>query len=123
MLALKTILASADEVNTLIFDEIDAGVGGKAGQAIGEKLWQLSQNHQVLCVTHLASIAAMADTHFVVNKYEKDGRTYAQVTEVSGEHRAREIARMLSGSERGVSLEHGRELLAAAQQYKQRYKG
>ena len=123
MLALKSCMEGVASVPTLIFDEIDAGVGGKAGQAIGEKLWQLSQNHQVLCVTHLASIAAMADTHFVVNKYEKDGRTYAQVTEVSGEHRAREIARMLSGSERGVSLEHGRELLAAAQQYKQRYKG
>lgn len=120
MLAIKSCMEGVASVPTLIFDEIDAGVGGKAGQAIGEKLWQLSQNHQVLCVTHLASIAAMADTHLVVNKHEKRGRTYAEVTEVTDEHRAREIARMLSGTEIGVSLDHGRELLAAAKQYKQR---
>jgi DNA repair protein RecN (Recombination protein N) len=120
MLAIKSCMEGVASVPTLIFDEIDAGVGGKAGQAIGEKLWQLSRNHQVLCVTHLASIAAMADTHFVVNKYEKAGRTYAEVTEVRDEHRAREIARMLSGTEVGVSLDHGRELLAAAEQYRRR---
>ncbi|HHT84196.1 MAG TPA: DNA repair protein RecN [Firmicutes bacterium] len=120
MLAIKTCMEGVSSVPTLIFDEIDAGVGGKAGQAIGEKLWQLSRNHQVLCVTHLASIAAMADTHFVVNKYEKAGRTYAEVAEVREDHRARELARMLSGTEVGVSLDHGRELLAAAKQYKQR---
>ena len=81
MLAIKSCMEGVASVPTLIFDEIDAGVGGKAGQAIGENCGT-SRNHQVLCVTHLASIAAMADTHFVVNKYEKAGRTYAEVTEV-----------------------------------------
>jgi len=122
MLAIKSCMEGAMSVPTLIFDEIDAGVGGKAGQAVGEKLWQLSQHHQVLCVTHLASIAAMADTHFVVTKYEKGGRTYAEVAEVGDEHRAKEIARMLSGTEIGVSLDHGRELIAEAKLHKESFK-
>jgi DNA repair protein RecN (Recombination protein N) len=119
MLAIKSCAEEVDPVPTLIFDEIDAGVGGKAGQAIGEKLWQLGRNHQVLCVTHLASIAATADFHFVVEKNEGGGRTYGRVVELKdSESRAREIARMLSGTEVGVSLAHGRELIAAADAYK-----
>ncbi len=119
MLAIKSCAEEVEPVPTLIFDEIDAGVGGKAGQAIGEKLWQLGRNHQVLCVTHLASIAAMADSHFVVEKSEAGGRTYGRVVELKdGESRAREIARMLSGTEVGVSLAHGRELIVAADAYK-----
>lgn len=121
MLAIKTCIEEVDSVPTLIFDEIDAGVGGKAGQAIGEKLWRLSRSHQVLCVTHLASIAAMADTHFAVTKHEKGGRTYAQVSRVGDEDRAREIARMLSGTDFGVSLDHGRELISAAKEYKESF--
>lgn len=121
MLAIKSCLEEADPVPTLIFDEIDAGVGGKAGQAIGEKLWQLGRTHQVLCVTHLASIAAMADTHFAVSKAEKGGRTYGQVTVLTGEDKAREIARMLSGTDLGVSLDHGRELIAAAKAFKESF--
>lgn len=119
MLAIKSCAEEVEPVPTLIFDEIDAGVGGKAGQAIGEKLWQLGRDHQVLCVTHLASIAAMADSHFVVEKSEAGGRTYGRVVELKdGESRAREIARMLSGTEVGVSLAHGRELIVAADAYK-----
>jgi DNA repair protein RecN (Recombination protein N) len=121
MLAIKSCLEEADPVPTLIFDEIDAGVGGKAGQAIGEKLWQLGRTHQVLCVTHLASIAAMADTHFAVSKAEKGGRTYGQVAVLTGEDKAREIARMLSGTDLGVSLVHGRELIAAAKAFKESF--
>ena len=121
MLAIKSCLEEADPVPTLIFDEIDAGVGGKAGQAIGEKLWQLGRTHQVLCVTHLASIAAMADTHFAVSKSEKGGRTYGQVTALTGEDKAREIARMLSGTDLGVSLDHGRELIVAAKAFKESF--
>ncbi len=120
MLAVKSCMKEIAVIPTLIFDEIDSGVGGKAGQTIGEKLWQISQKHQVLCVTHLASIAAMADTHFVVTKHERDGKTYAEVAEVSADHRAREIARMLSGTEKGVSLDHGRELIVAARNKKTR---
>ena len=123
MLAIKSCVEEKVPVPTLIFDEIDAGVGGKAGQAIGEKLWQLSENRQVLCVTHLASIAAMADTHFVVTKYEKGGRTYACVSKVDDGPRAKEIARMLSGTQVGVSLDHGKELIALASSYKQSSKG
>lgn len=121
MLAIKTCMEEVDSVPTLIFDEIDAGVGGKAGQAIGEKLWKLSRGRQVLCVTHLASIAAMADTHFAVTKHEKGGRTYAQVTQVNNEDRVKEIARMLSGTDFGVSLDHGRQLILAAKAYKESF--
>ncbi|HHW17934.1 MAG TPA: DNA repair protein RecN [Firmicutes bacterium] len=122
MLAIKSYLEESDPVPVLIFDEIDAGVGGKAGQAIAEKLWDLSRTHQVLCVTHLASIAAMADNHYVVSKFEKDGRTFAKVELVEGERRVREISRMLSGTDMEISLEHGRELLLSAQKYKEAQK-
>ncbi len=121
MLAIKSCMEESDPVPTLIFDEIDAGVGGKAGQAIGEKLWKLGRTHQVLCVTHLASIAAMADTHFAVFKEEKRRRTYGQVAVLTGEDKAREIARMLSGTDLGVSLEHGRELIATAKAFKESF--
>ncbi len=114
MLAMKSFMEQCDPVPTLIFDEIDAGVGGKAGQALAERLKTLGRFHQVLCVTHLAVVAAVADNHYVVSKEEIDGRTYASVRKVTGEDRVLEIARMLSGTEYGVSLEHARELLEAA---------
>lgn len=122
MLAIKSYMEEVDPVPTLIFDEIDAGVGGKAGQAIAEKLWHLGRRHQVLCVTHLASIAAMADHHFVVSKTEKNGRTFAQVRNVKGDLRIKEIARMLSGSDLHISLEHAKELVLSADNYKQRFR-
>jgi DNA repair protein RecN (Recombination protein N) len=111
MLAIKSFLESTDPVPTLIFDEIDAGIGGKAGQAVAESLWKLGRSHQVLCVTHLASIAAAADSHYLVSKVEEGGRTHATVRLLSGEERVHEVARMLSGTEDPVSLEHARELL------------
>jgi len=111
MLAIKTVLEKTDPVPTLIFDEIDAGIGGKAGQAVAENLRRLGRTHQVLCVTHLASIAAAADNHYLVSKVQEEGRTYATVRLLSGEERIPEIARMLSGAEDQVSLEHARELL------------
>lgn len=116
MLAIKSFMESADPVPTLIFDEIDAGIGGKAGQAVADKLWSLGQTHQVLCVTHLASIAAAADSHFLVSKAEKDGRTTASVRLLSEEERVREVARMLSGADAGISLEHARELLRSTRE-------
>ena len=111
MLAIKCVLEKTDPVPTLIFDEIDAGIGGKAGQAVAENLRKLGHTHQVLCVTHLASIAAAADNHYLVSKVQEEGRTYAQVRLLSLEERVREIARMLSGTEDPVSLEHARRLL------------
>src|SRR5437763_14951105 len=98
MLALKTILASADATPTLIFDEIDAGISGRSGQIVGEKLWQLTGNHQVICVTHLPQIAAFADTHYNVNKQIYDERTITRVIELRPEQRVREIAYILGGN-------------------------
>lgn len=118
MLAIKSHLEENDPVPTLIFDEIDAGIGGDAGQAVAEKLWKLGRRHQVLCVTHLASIAALADHHYVVQKSEHDGRTVADVRLLSQEGRVSEIARMLSGSGLSISSDHARALLRRAQEKK-----
>lgn len=118
MLAVKAHLGERDPVPTLIFDEIDAGIGGKAGQAVAVKLLGVSKRHQVLCVTHLASIAAMADNHYLVSKTEKDGRTFASVKLLSGEERVAEIARMLSGTDLTISHQHAKELLRAALRFK-----
>ncbi len=99
-LALKTAAQNAgkpDEVSTLVFDEVDAGVGGAAAAAVGKRLKTLSRNNQVICVTHLAQIAGFADHHFSVAKREKKGRVTTEVEELTGDHRAREIGRMLSG--------------------------
>ncbi len=111
MLALKTILAHADATPTLIFDEIDAGISGKSGQIVGEKLWQLTNNHQVICVTHLPQIAAFADTHYNVNKQIFDNRTITVVNELRPEQRIREIAHIMGGSVSEFSLKSAEEML------------
>lgn len=101
-LALKTAAGNAgkpDEVSTLVFDEVDAGVGGAAAAAVGKRLKTLSRNNQVICVTHLAQIAGFADHHFSVAKREKKGRVTTEVEELTGDDRAREIGRMLSGEQ------------------------
>lgn len=97
MLALKTILGAADSIPTLVFDEVDVGIGGRSGQVVGEKLAALGDHHQVLCVTHLPQVAARARRHFVVQKGVTDGRTATTVAEVDGEARLRELAAMLGG--------------------------
>jgi DNA repair protein RecN (Recombination protein N) len=99
MLALKSILAAADHVPTLIFDEVDVGVGGRSGQVVGEKLWQLTNNgqHQVLCITHLPQIAAFGDAHYNIVKQVHDERTTTTVRQLSDEERVEEIAAMLGG--------------------------
>jgi len=112
MLALKTVLGPAGGASTLVFDEIDAGIGGSTATAVGERLANLSRGHQVLVVTHLAQVAAFADTHYVVRKVEDDSRTATVVVPVEGEQRVRELARMLAGDETEVALSHARELLA-----------
>jgi len=99
-LALKTAIGAADHhvgIPTLVFDEVDAGVGGAAAAAVGKRLKALSRTNQVICVTHLAQIAGFADHHYAVSKHEKKGRIATQVEELRHEERAREIGRMLSG--------------------------
>ncbi len=119
MLALKTILASADATPTLIFDEIDAGISGRSGQIVGEKLWQLTRNHQVICVTHLPQIAAFADTHYNVNKQIFDNRTMTIVNELRPEQRVRELAHIMGGNVTEFSLKSAEEMLARSNLWKE----
>jgi DNA repair protein RecN (Recombination protein N) len=121
MLALKTILAAADATPTLIFDEIDAGISGRSGQIVGEKLWQLTLNHQVLCVTHLPQIAAFADTHYNVNKQIFDERTVTLVNELRPEQRVREIAHIMGGSVTDFSMKSAEEILARSYLQKENF--
>jgi DNA repair protein RecN (Recombination protein N) len=97
MLALKNVLSENEDIDTLVFDEVDAGVSGIAAQRVAEKLATLSAHRQVLCVTHLPQIAAMADTHFEIKKETKSGRTYTSVTLLDEEGRRRELARLIGG--------------------------
>ncbi len=115
MLALKTILAKIDRTPTLIFDEIDAGIGGIVGQKVAERLRAVAQHHQVFVITHLPQIAALADHHLLVEKETRRRKTATQVFELSGDERVRDLARMLGGDpEREASLEHARALLDPA---------
>ena len=98
MLAMKNVLAEQDQVSTLIFDEVDTGVSGRAAQKVAQKLRSVARNKQVLCVTHLPQIAAMGDTHMLIAKSEHDGRTYTTVTPLDHEGRTREIARIIGGA-------------------------
>lgn len=98
MLALKNVLAEQESIGTLVFDEVDTGVSGRAAQKVAEKLAQVSCRKQVLCVTHLPQLAAMADTHFSVEKGERDGRTYTEVVRLDREHRKAELARITGGT-------------------------
>lgn len=112
MLSLKTVLGPAGGASTLVFDEVDAGIGGGTATAVGQRLADLADDHQVLVVTHLAQVAAFADTHYVVRKISDGGATATVVVPVEGEQRVRELARMLSGEETEVAMSHARELLA-----------
>ena len=115
MLALKTILSSADATPTLIFDEIDAGISGRSGQIVGEKLWQLTRNHQVICVTHLPHIAAFADTHYAVEKSSAGEISTSALRKLTKTEHEEEIARLISGSKvTDRSLEAARSLLQEA---------
>jgi DNA repair protein RecN (Recombination protein N) len=115
MLALKTVLATASPVPTLVFDEIDAGLGGRTAHAVGDKLAQLSQHFQVACVTHLPQIASRAQHHLLIEKGIEGERTRVRVTALTGEERVQEIARMLAGEPTETALQHARELLERAQ--------
>jgi DNA repair protein RecN (Recombination protein N) len=110
MLALKVALARADPVPTLIFDEIDQGIGGRVGAVVGEKLWRLARHHQVLCVTHLPQLAGFGDAHFKVEKQVAGERTVARVQRLEGEARVAELAQMLGGTGR-AAVQSAREIL------------
>jgi DNA repair protein RecN (Recombination protein N) len=119
MLALKTLLADADEVGTLIFDEVDTGISGRAAQAVAEKLAVVSAKRQVICVTHLAQVSSMADTHYLIEKSMEDGRTRTAVYALDDEARVQEVARMISGTElTDTTLRHASEMLERARQFK-----
>lgn len=120
MLALKNVLAENDDVSTLIFDEVDTGVSGRAAQKVAQKLAQVSRHKQVLCVTHLPQLAAMADVHFSVEKAVRKERTFTDVEALSFERRKEEVARLTSGAAiTPAALESAGELLTAARQFKE----
>jgi DNA repair protein RecN (Recombination protein N) len=112
MLALKTVIADRDDIPTLIFDEIDTGVSGRAAQKIGIKLQEISGYRQVLCVTHLPQMAVMADNHLLIKKETADDRTVTDVVKLDFEGRAKEVARIMSGDDPSeLTMQSAREQL------------
>lgn len=122
MLAMKTVLSRADDVPVLIFDEIDAGLGGRAGAVIGRKLWALARNHQVLCVTHLPQIAAFGDTHYRVAKEVHSGRTTTSVDRLEPDGSTEELAQML-GADSEATFLSAREMRAEVEKWKAAHAG
>jgi len=122
MLAMKTVLSRADDVPVLIFDEIDAGLGGRAGAVIGRKLWALARNHQVLCVTHLPQIAAFGDTHYRVAKEVHSGRTTTSVDRLEPDGSTEELAQMLGAHSEATFLS-AREMRAEVEKWKSAHAG
>lgn len=110
MLALKTVLAAEDEIPLLVFDEIDANVGGETASVVGEKMLQIARQHQLICITHLPAVAACATSHYVVAKHTEDGRTISEIKLLGTKDRLHEIARMLGGQSDAI-LQHARALL------------
>ena len=123
MLALKSVFAKKDETGTLVFDEIDTGISGKTAWKVSGKMGALALSHQLICITHLPQIAAMADTHFLIEKNEKDGRTETCIRQLSEEERTGELARMLGGESLSeASVMNASELLLEAKSVKERDK-
>jgi DNA repair protein RecN (Recombination protein N) len=119
MLALKNVLAEDDGVGSLVFDEVDTGVSGRAAQKVAEKMADVARHKQVLCVTHLPQIAAMADTHFSVEKGERNGRTYTKVEHLGTQGREEELARLIGGATVTDALrKSAQELLHQAENYR-----
>ena len=121
MLALKNVLARADQIPTLIFDEIDQGIGGRVGGTVGEKLWSLGRAHQVMVITHLPQLACFGDQHFQVQKIVKDGRTLTRLTRLTGEARTLELSQML-GEVTEATIRSAHDLLQSAQTFKNNHK-
>ncbi|MGH2511357.1 MAG: DNA repair protein RecN [Candidatus Limnocylindrales bacterium] len=115
-LAIKEVLAGADSTPTLVFDEIDTGIGGRSADPVGRSLWTLGRRHQVLCVTHLPQIAAHADVHFRISKRERDGRTVTEIERLDPAGRLTELAQMLGGERLSGSADGGRAARAGARQ-------
>ena len=119
MLAMKTVFSKNDPIETMVFDEIDTGVSGIAAQRVGEKMSDLSRDKQVLCITHLPQIAAIADNHDLIVKSERGGRTYTEVIELDRQGRRMELARLHGGDIiTETTLAGAEEQLAAADKYK-----
>ena len=110
MLAIKSVMAREDEVDTLIFDEIDAGISGNTALKVADKLGTISQKNQVLCISHLAQIAAMADHHYLISKSVSDGHTFTDLRLLNDDEIIAELARISSGEVSDISLEHAKEL-------------
>ncbi len=121
MLALKNTLAKADTIPTMVFDEIDQGIGGRVGALVGEKLWELGQYHQVICITHLPQLAALRDAHFHVRKQIEDGRTQTVVTPLTEDESLREMAALL-GSDSEENEQAVTAMLKEAEQFKKSYR-
>ena len=115
MLSIKNVLAQKDQIVTAIFDEIDTGVSGKAAQKIGQKLKEVSENRQVICVTHLAQVAVFADHHLLIHKQEENGRTFTRIERLEQAERTQEIARMISGDNlTDTAIQNAQEMLSLA---------
>lgn len=113
MLAIKSVLANVDKVPVLIFDEIDTGISGHAAKAVASKMKKISQNHQILCITHLASIAAKGDYNYYISKVVENGKTHTKVEKLDEENTIKEIARIASGDINEISIEHAKQLRKA----------
>jgi len=112
MLALKSIFAESKGKTAILFDEVDTGVSGKVAQKMAEKMYDISQHIQVICISHLPQVAAISDHHLYIEKKEQDDRTTTRVTELDGQSRIKEVARMISGVEvTPLTLEHAAELI------------
>ena len=121
-LALKAVLSQVDTVETMVFDEVDTGIGGRAGFVVGEKLWNISRHHQVLCISHLAQVATFGDSHFAITKRISAERTATQVEPLSQHDRIDEIAAMLDGHPvTDQSRLVARDLIQRAQHLKSNY--
>jgi DNA repair protein RecN (Recombination protein N) len=114
MLALKTVLAAQDQVPVLVFDEVDANVGGETAQVVGRKMAEIGSRRQVLCITHLPAVAAAARTHFEVRKSVRGGRTVTELLRLEGEARVNELTRMLGGQS-AAARKHAEALLRAGE--------
>lgn len=112
MLALKKVSATFDNISTIVFDEIDTGISGKAAKVVGEKLKEISKHRQIICITHLPQIAAKGDYHFAVQKLESGDNTHSFITQLSKDERISEIAKMISGDDTSTtSYKYAKEMI------------
>lgn len=119
MLALKSIISGMDNISTMVFDEIDTGIGGATAIVVGKKLHKISKNCQVICITHLPQIAAFSDHHYFIDKFEENGRTKIKITKLDNSKKVKELSRMLSGMEESnISIMHAEELLEQTKRIK-----